>query len=123
MRETTATGAVTFGQKLGDLVQLPIELVSILDEVSWKIADSAAIDSIRHPEGSDRRLFTAVIINNLDFAEAKNVVQIEVVTTNSMAFTRTATVRLFNADNVDNNAFRVGSHGSGEFLVHFERKK
>jgi hypothetical protein len=65
--------------------------------VSWK--NSAAIDSIRHPEGSDWcHLFTAVIGNNLDFAKANNAIQIEEVAANRMAFTRMATVQLFNAD-------------------------
>jgi hypothetical protein len=86
----------------------------------WEETDSAAVDTFSHQVCGEGLLFTAIFLNNhLHLAQTNNVVQPKMINTNFMAFARTAAIRLFNTDNVDIDALRVGGHG----VACFVRKK
>jgi hypothetical protein len=68
----------------------------------------AEIDTVGHPVRSDCRFFAAVIGDNLLLAQMNNTVQNEIIAANGMVFTRMTAASFFDADNIDNNALRVG---------------
>jgi hypothetical protein len=123
MRKAATAGAVTHGQKLGYLCEFAIKLVGMFDGLPGKKSNSAEINTVGHPVRSDCCFFVAVIGDNLHLAQPNNTVQNEIIAADCMVFTRTTAATFFDANNIDNNALRVGGHGIRWLLVDFERKK
>jgi hypothetical protein len=105
------------------LREFTIKLVSLFDKLPGEKSNSAEIDTIGHPVRRDCHLFKTIIIDNLHLAQTNNTVQNEVIAANGMVFTRMTAACFFDADNIDNNALRVGGHDFRCVLVDFERKK
>jgi hypothetical protein len=84
MGEVAAIGAFALRQELGDLRKFSIVLVCLFDVLSGEKSNSAEIDTICNPVGSDCRFFTALIVDNLHLAQTNNRVHNEHVAANIM---------------------------------------
>jgi hypothetical protein len=84
MGEVAAIGAFALRQELGDLRKFSIVLVCIFDVLSGEKTNSAEINTICNPVGSDCSFFTAFFVDDLHLAQTNNRVHTKPAAANSM---------------------------------------